>query len=247
MKRATILGLIIASQAFAGGTGSVEGTIVDSQTGKVASGVTVSIACGSLRKAAATDASGHFVIDGLPEGACTLTTGGASYGPASVSVTVTGGSIATILVNVMSKAAFDQMQQAQERALSSWPMPTNASTNRSHARQRVVMALPPPGLKAGVEAAARNAWSTRAGTRSRCTPRFAYEEAALRYTCDDRTVESKAGFFSSARSMPSIAASMSASGVPGTVFSTLNRSSQAWKSAGHCLTQAAFASSRARI
>jgi hypothetical protein len=115
MKRATILGLVIATQAFAAGNGSVEGTIVDSQTGKVASGVAVSIACGNVRKAAATDATGHFVIEGLPEGTCTLTTGGASYGPASVSVTVTGGSIATILVNVMSKAAYDQMQQAQQR------------------------------------------------------------------------------------------------------------------------------------
>jgi hypothetical protein len=113
MKRATLLGLAIATQAFAAGNGSVEGTIVDSQTGKVASGVTVSIACGNVRKAAATDGSGHFVIDGLPEGTCTLTTGGAAYGPASVSVTVTGGSIATILVNVMSKATLDEMQKQQ--------------------------------------------------------------------------------------------------------------------------------------
>src|SRR3970282_1294136 len=109
MKRIIVVALFVIAAATRGapaaGLGSVEGTVLDSETGQVVqASVSITIACGSLRKSASTDGSGHFLIASLPEGSCTLTTGGATYAASSVTVSVAGGSIATILVHVMSKA-----------------------------------------------------------------------------------------------------------------------------------------------
>jgi alpha-2-macroglobulin-like protein len=104
----------LAQAAAAGGTGSVDGTIMDSETGQVVkASVSVTITCGTVKKSATTDSSGHFTIANLPEGTCTLTTGGGTYAASSVSVAIAGGSIATILVHVISRAALER-QKAEE-------------------------------------------------------------------------------------------------------------------------------------
>jgi hypothetical protein len=91
--------------AAAAGTGSIEGTVLDASSGAIVSGgkIGVAAACGAVRKTGAVDAVGHFSIADLPEGACTLSARGSAYVTASLSVTVIAGSIATVLVSVVSQ------------------------------------------------------------------------------------------------------------------------------------------------
>jgi hypothetical protein len=121
MKRyelVAVAAMILGSGGMAGaaGTGSIEGTVVDQMSGHVVPGskITVSVACGSLRRAAAVDDVGHFAVGGLPAGACTVTTGGATYAAATVAVAVTADSIATVLVHVMTKAYMENLRKEQE-------------------------------------------------------------------------------------------------------------------------------------
>ncbi|HEX4416971.1 MAG TPA: alpha-2-macroglobulin family protein [Kofleriaceae bacterium] len=115
------------SPAFAGGTGAIEGTILDASSGSVVAGrLTVGITCGAVHKTGAVDAGGHFSIAGLPEGACTLTVGGGAYEVSTLAVAVTGGSIATVLVNVMTTASANE-QRARMRSV---PRPAHAMAGR---------------------------------------------------------------------------------------------------------------------
>jgi len=111
---AMILGL--GRIADAAGTGSVEGTVVDQMSGQVVPGskVIVWVVCGSQRRGAAVDEVGHFIVGSLPEGACTVTTGGTTYAAAAVNVTVAADSIATVLVHVMTKAYMENLRKEQE-------------------------------------------------------------------------------------------------------------------------------------
>jgi A-macroglobulin complement component/carboxypeptidase family protein/alpha-2-macroglobulin family protein len=112
MKAITICALLGSQLAYAGTTGGVEGTIMD-ETGKVmsAGGMTVDIACGKLRRSARVDSSGHFTLSGLPAGNCTLTTDGAKYIAATLGVTISADAIATLIVNVQSKAYAEQQKK----------------------------------------------------------------------------------------------------------------------------------------
>ena len=102
----TAVALYAAPSADAAGTGSIEGTVVDAQSSQIIPGgkIAVSVACGSVRRAAAVDDAGHFAIGGLPEGACSLTASGTAYVATNVAVAVTAGSIATVLVSVTARA-----------------------------------------------------------------------------------------------------------------------------------------------
>jgi alpha-2-macroglobulin-like protein len=115
MKRVAILSLVLGARvAAAGTTGGVEGTLLD-QTGKVLSGaaMTVDIACGKVRRSARVDSAGHFTLANLPAGTCTLTTDGAAYVQATLGVTITADAIATLVVNVMTKAYAEEQRKIQ--------------------------------------------------------------------------------------------------------------------------------------
>ena len=157
MKRSIVPILLLASAAAAGNTGAVEGTVVDSQTGKVVAGVRVSIACGAVKKTVAPDGAGHFTIGELPDGPCTLSIGGGAYATSTLGVTVSAGSIATLLVNVTSQAVLEKQAEEQKRyakaarlrpmdlapAAMEAPMPAPAvAPQRMHAPPP--MAPPPP-------------------------------------------------------------------------------------------------------
>ena len=103
----------VPATTYAAGSGSVEGTLVE-QDGKVISG-NVDITCGKVRKSARADAGGHFAISGLPEGGCTLTASGGGFVTVSLAVSVTGGSISTVLVGVTSRAFAEQVRKAEEQ------------------------------------------------------------------------------------------------------------------------------------
>jgi uncharacterized protein YfaS (alpha-2-macroglobulin family) len=117
--------------SYAAGTGSIEGTILDSPSGQIVSGgkITVGVVCGSVKKTAAVDGVGHFSIAGLPEGACTLSASGSAYVTATLAVTVTAGSIATVLVNVATKAYAEKLrseQEAQRKQMQRYRYPNRA-------------------------------------------------------------------------------------------------------------------------
>jgi alpha-2-macroglobulin-like protein len=103
------------THAHAAGTGSIEGTVVDQPSGKVitAGKVTIAVSCGAVRKRAGVDAAGQFRVADLPEGACTLTTSGADYVPATLAVTVSADSIATVLVHVTTTAYAEKLRKEQ--------------------------------------------------------------------------------------------------------------------------------------
>ncbi len=115
MKRYALAMILLAGIAEAGNTGAVEGTVVDSQTGKVIANVRVAIACGAVRRSTLPDGAGHFSFSDLPEGACTLSIGGGAYATSTLGVTVSSGSIATLLVNVTSQATLDQQEAARKK------------------------------------------------------------------------------------------------------------------------------------
>ena len=122
MKRTIIfLASALALDAFAAGSGAVEGTIMDSESGKIViANVTIAIQCGNVRKSTSVDGGGHFKLDGLPEGNCTLTTGGATYAPTTIGVAVSGGAISTILVNVQTKAYMEKLRKEEEAQRAMW-------------------------------------------------------------------------------------------------------------------------------
>src|SRR5699024_7422043 len=111
-----ILALLAGASApsLAAGTGSVEGTLVEAPTSKMVSG-RVDVVCGGVRKSGRADANGHFLIDGLPEGTCTLTAAGGEFVTVTMNVSVTGGSIATVLVNVTSRDYVEKIRREQEK------------------------------------------------------------------------------------------------------------------------------------
>jgi hypothetical protein len=130
MKRRSVLPIVailvgVHLPAYAAGTGSIEGTVVDQLSGQVVAGgkISVAIVCGAVRKTAATDAVGHFSIGDLPEGACTLSATGGAYVTATLGVTVTGGSIATVLVGVTTKAYAEKQRKEQEAQMRLYRRP----------------------------------------------------------------------------------------------------------------------------
>src|SRR4051812_41409416 len=90
-----IIAAFIASAgiSFAGGLGTIEGTVVDGSGAPVASGVRVEIVCGSVRKFAVVDGSGNFNVSGLPEGTCTITGSKSGLAVTSMSVAVSANAI----------------------------------------------------------------------------------------------------------------------------------------------------------
>src|SRR4051812_4920440 len=95
-------------------TGSVEGSLVEQPDNKPVSG-SVNVTCGTVRKSGRADASGHFLIEGLPEGACTLTAAGGDFVTVAIGVNVTAGSISPLLVSVTSRAYAEKLRRDQER------------------------------------------------------------------------------------------------------------------------------------
>jgi hypothetical protein len=120
-RRLAILAVVLVTPATASasGTGGIDGTVVDQQSSQIVSGdkIKVAVACGSVHKGAAVDGGGHFAIDGLPEGACTVTASGAAYATTIVGVTVTASTIATVLVGVTTRAYAEQ-RRAEEAAMT---------------------------------------------------------------------------------------------------------------------------------
>ncbi|MGE5183083.1 MAG: alpha-2-macroglobulin family protein, partial [Acidobacteriota bacterium] len=160
MKKAivSVLASAIALQAAfaAGGQGAVEGTIVDSETGKlVIANVTVAIQCGNVRKSTSIDGTGHFKLDGLPEGSCTLTTGGATYAGTAVGVAVAGGAISTIVVNVQTKAYLEKLRKQQEAQRVQWErMEKRQRAMRPSHAKRAMKEMDFGGFEGGVAAGA---------------------------------------------------------------------------------------------
>lgn len=131
---------VLASTAAAGGaTGSVEGTLVDQNTGKISAGGSVTVKCGGVAKSARADAQGHFVVDGLPEGSCMLTAAGGEFVTVTMPVTVSAGSISTLIVSVTSRAYAAQLrrEEARQRAeMLKWQ-----KQNRRYRMQKRPMAM----------------------------------------------------------------------------------------------------------
>jgi hypothetical protein len=102
--------------AYAAGTGSIEGTVVDQRSGQVVPGgkIRIAVVCGAVRKGAAVDGVGHFSLGGLPQGSCTLRATGGAYVTATLAVAVASGSIATVLVGVTTKVYVEQLRKEQE-------------------------------------------------------------------------------------------------------------------------------------
>jgi len=102
--RSLLLSSLLAAcgPAFAGapGTGVIEGSVVGSSGAVLSSGVRIAIRCGAVTRTAAPDRAGHFVVDGLPEGTCTLTSSGTGFETLTLQVTVAAGSISTVLVGM---------------------------------------------------------------------------------------------------------------------------------------------------
>jgi hypothetical protein len=124
-----IVACLVGAQltSYAAGTGTIEGTIVDSPSGQVvATGIAVSITCGPVHKTGRVDGVGHFTIADLPEGACTLSATGPAYVTASVAVTVAAGSIATVLVSVTTKAYVEKLRKEQEAEMKRYRTMTKA-------------------------------------------------------------------------------------------------------------------------
>ncbi len=103
---AVCLGSLLAVPAIssADSLGTIEGTVVNQSGAVMSSGVRVQITCGAVRKFATLDGGGHFVVSGLPAGACTLTSTGSGLATLTLSVTVSAGSIATVLVGMAPPA-----------------------------------------------------------------------------------------------------------------------------------------------
>jgi A-macroglobulin complement component/carboxypeptidase family protein/alpha-2-macroglobulin family protein len=110
---------VLMGDAHAAATGAVEGSVIDQVTSQVvaAGKLRVAITCGAVHRSAAVDAHGHFAIGDLPEGSCTLTASGPGYVAATIAVTVTGGSIATLLVGVTSQDYADKLRKQQEQQM----------------------------------------------------------------------------------------------------------------------------------
>lgn len=123
MKKSVLVSMLAlaagaSSTVLAAPTGSVEGTLVDQQTGKVVTNANVSVTCGKVQRSGRADAAGHFVVSGLPEGACTLTANGSEFVGITLAVTVSANSISSVLVSVTSRAYAAQLrrQEAKWRA-----------------------------------------------------------------------------------------------------------------------------------
>ncbi|MDB4959594.1 MAG: A-macroglobulin complement component [Myxococcales bacterium] len=142
MKRIVIFAILAGSATSYAGTGSIEGTVVDQQSGlTVPSGrIEISIACGSVHKTASIDGAGHFAIAGLPAGACTLTASGSSYATVAMGVTVDDGTIATLLVSVATKAYAEALRKQQAELER---MQFRGGMNKGMARGEMDVPMPP--------------------------------------------------------------------------------------------------------
>jgi hypothetical protein len=90
----------LASTSFAGGLGTIEGTVVGPSGAALASGVRINITCGTVKKTATLDRAGNFSVGGLPEGTCVVTGAGSGFATITLQVTVSAGAIATVLVGM---------------------------------------------------------------------------------------------------------------------------------------------------
>src|SRR5262249_48646222 len=83
MKRQWILCAALVAGArvsYAGGVGTIEGSVVNPSGNVVAAGtVQIAIACGAVHRTVMVDGSGHFSVSGLPEGTCTVTGTGSGF------------------------------------------------------------------------------------------------------------------------------------------------------------------------
>jgi Ca-activated chloride channel family protein len=84
-----------ASAAVADSLGTIRGSVAANGTP-----ARVTITCGSVTKTTMTDPAGNFSIGGLPAGACTVTASANGYKAAASSVTVTGGSMASVRLSL---------------------------------------------------------------------------------------------------------------------------------------------------
>ncbi len=121
MKKSVLVSMLAlaagaSSPVLAAPTGSVEGTLVDQQTGKVMSNGSVDVTCGKVRKSGRADGAGHFIVTGLPEGACTLTASGGEFVNVTLGVTVSSGGISSVLVSVTSRAYAAQIRRDEAKA-----------------------------------------------------------------------------------------------------------------------------------
>jgi hypothetical protein len=143
----TSLATLAGPPALAGGTGAVEGTVVDQPSSQVVPGgkIQIAITCGAVRKTASVDGAGHFTIAGLPEGSCVLTASGAAYATASLAVTVTGGAIATIVVGVTTKDYVAKLRKEQESQRNKMYRPrAGAGGGVLHGVDRAPRGMPEP-------------------------------------------------------------------------------------------------------
>jgi alpha-2-macroglobulin-like protein len=98
MRTAIISIALAASLADAGGLGTLEGSVV--VAGGSAAGARVEVVCGGLRRSVTVDGSGNFTVSGLPEGTCTVTIRRSGMADSVQTVTITGGSIASMLASM---------------------------------------------------------------------------------------------------------------------------------------------------
>ncbi|MFN0253457.1 MAG: von Willebrand factor type A domain-containing protein [Kofleriaceae bacterium] len=93
-----VLALLLAlgaSAALADSLGTIRGSVAANGTP-----ARVTITCGSVTKTTMTDPAGNFSIGGLPAGACTVSASANGFQAAASSVTVTGGSMASVRLSL---------------------------------------------------------------------------------------------------------------------------------------------------
>jgi TonB-linked SusC/RagA family outer membrane protein len=101
---ATVAALGVApGEALAQATGAVRGTVLDSASQRPVAGVQVVIANSTL--GSLTDASGRYLVAGVPAGSATLQFRRVGYGPGSRTVTIAAGDTVTADVSIAAVAA----------------------------------------------------------------------------------------------------------------------------------------------
>ena len=150
MKRAlAAVILAVGLHAAAGGLGTIEGTVVNQSGATVSKGVRISIKCGAVTKTATLDGSGHFSVAGLPEGTCTVTGAGSGFATINLQVSVSAGSIATVLVGMSPPRPTTTVESRAE------PMEAPAPVAAPPMADPKPMRRPMPMPKAGAGAAAQ--------------------------------------------------------------------------------------------
>ena len=107
-RAGSALALVLVANTAAAQTGVVSGSVTEASTGRALSQVRVQIV-GNERAAAASDASGRFIIRDVPAGPVTLRAAQIGFRPETRSITVTGGD--TVKIDLRLSQSAVELQQ----------------------------------------------------------------------------------------------------------------------------------------